>query len=185
MQILSSLSSCSSSVLASLKAVHETLSQERQKLQEVWETNNIHQSNTSAEVRFVLRLSSGFSHTLYSLAIFLMASFLFVPPSFSSSSSAISRQQRGVRPTGLLQSQIRLQSILMPAMTSSVGAPLRCLMNRDLVMEAPPTLSQRKDMVGTCSQVLDLCLHGSQLGKMERHRLSVKYFIWISFIYSD
>ncbi|KAM6898201.1 oxysterol-binding protein-related protein 7 [Lycodopsis pacificus] len=36
-------------VIASLKAVHETLSQERQKLQEVWETNNIHQSNTLAE----------------------------------------------------------------------------------------------------------------------------------------
>ncbi|XP_071317904.1 oxysterol-binding protein-related protein 7 isoform X1 [Trachinotus anak] len=36
-------------VLASLKTVHETLSQERQKLQEVWESNNIHQSNTLAE----------------------------------------------------------------------------------------------------------------------------------------
>ncbi|XP_076616222.1 oxysterol-binding protein-related protein 7 isoform X2 [Chaetodon auriga] len=35
-------------VLASLKSVHETLSQERQKLQEVWETNNIHPSNTLA-----------------------------------------------------------------------------------------------------------------------------------------
>lgn len=40
-----------SSVIASLKAVHETLSQERQKLQEAWETNNIHQANTLAEVR--------------------------------------------------------------------------------------------------------------------------------------
>ncbi|KAM8836224.1 oxysterol-binding protein-related protein 7 isoform 2-T2 [Spinachia spinachia] len=36
-------------VIASLKAVHETLSQERQKLHEAWETNNIHQANTSAE----------------------------------------------------------------------------------------------------------------------------------------
>ncbi|XP_062416070.1 oxysterol-binding protein-related protein 7 [Pungitius pungitius] len=36
-------------VIASLKAVHETLSQERQKLQEAWETNNIHQANASAE----------------------------------------------------------------------------------------------------------------------------------------
>ncbi|XP_039992213.1 oxysterol-binding protein-related protein 7 [Xiphias gladius] len=36
-------------VLASLKSVHETLSQERQKLQEVWESNNIHQSHTLAE----------------------------------------------------------------------------------------------------------------------------------------
>ncbi|XP_026207371.1 oxysterol-binding protein-related protein 7 [Anabas testudineus] len=38
-------------VLASLKSVHETLSHERQKLQEIWETNNIHQhqSNTLAE----------------------------------------------------------------------------------------------------------------------------------------
>ncbi|XP_041829918.1 oxysterol-binding protein-related protein 7 [Melanotaenia boesemani] len=35
-------------VLASLKSVHETLSLERQKMQEVWETNNIHQSNTLA-----------------------------------------------------------------------------------------------------------------------------------------
>ncbi|XP_056285291.1 oxysterol-binding protein-related protein 7 isoform X2 [Pseudoliparis swirei] len=35
-------------VIASLKNVHETLSQERQKLQQVWETNNIHQSNTLA-----------------------------------------------------------------------------------------------------------------------------------------
>ncbi|XP_008276010.1 oxysterol-binding protein-related protein 7 [Stegastes partitus] len=35
-------------VLSSLKSVHETLSQERQKLQEVWESNNIHQSNTLA-----------------------------------------------------------------------------------------------------------------------------------------
>ncbi|XP_029978544.1 oxysterol-binding protein-related protein 7 isoform X1 [Sphaeramia orbicularis] len=36
-------------VLASLKSVHETLSQERQKLQEVWEANNIHMSNTLCE----------------------------------------------------------------------------------------------------------------------------------------
>ncbi|XP_051795809.1 oxysterol-binding protein-related protein 7 isoform X2 [Acanthochromis polyacanthus] len=35
-------------VLTSLKSVHETLSQERQKLQEVWESNNIHQPNTLA-----------------------------------------------------------------------------------------------------------------------------------------
>uniref|UniRef100_A0A3P8S2D8 Oxysterol-binding protein n=1 Tax=Amphiprion percula TaxID=161767 RepID=A0A3P8S2D8_AMPPE len=35
-------------VLSSLKSVHETLSQERQKLQEAWESNNIHQSNTLA-----------------------------------------------------------------------------------------------------------------------------------------
>lgn len=37
-------------MLNSLKSVHETLSQERQKLQEVWETNNVHQPNTLAEV---------------------------------------------------------------------------------------------------------------------------------------
>uniref|UniRef100_A0A8C9XWG1 Oxysterol-binding protein n=1 Tax=Sander lucioperca TaxID=283035 RepID=A0A8C9XWG1_SANLU len=54
-------------VLASLKTVHETLSQERQKLQEVWETNNIHQSKT-AEVRFTLNLSSEFSGTYSFLA---------------------------------------------------------------------------------------------------------------------
>ncbi|KAG7507034.1 hypothetical protein JOB18_022578 [Solea senegalensis] len=42
---------CSTSlrVLASLKSVHETLSQERQKIQEVWESNTIHQSNTLTE----------------------------------------------------------------------------------------------------------------------------------------
>lgn len=33
-------------VLSSLKSVHETLSHERQKLQEVWATNNLNQSNT-------------------------------------------------------------------------------------------------------------------------------------------
>uniref|UniRef100_A0A8D3DV23 Oxysterol binding protein-like 7 n=1 Tax=Scophthalmus maximus TaxID=52904 RepID=A0A8D3DV23_SCOMX len=64
-----------SSVLASLKSVHETLSQERQKLQAVWESNNIHQSNTLAEVRFARRLSSGFSGTQSS--VFL----LLIPPS--------------------------------------------------------------------------------------------------------
>ncbi|XP_071754610.1 oxysterol-binding protein-related protein 7 [Centroberyx gerrardi] len=36
-------------VLTSLKSVHETLSQERQRLQEVWGSNNVHQSNTLAE----------------------------------------------------------------------------------------------------------------------------------------
>ncbi|XP_038590848.1 oxysterol-binding protein-related protein 7 [Micropterus salmoides] len=46
-------------VLASLKTVHETLSQERQKLQEVWETNNIHQSNTLAEPAAVRQTSRG------------------------------------------------------------------------------------------------------------------------------
>uniref|UniRef100_A0A8C6LYT6 Oxysterol-binding protein n=1 Tax=Nothobranchius furzeri TaxID=105023 RepID=A0A8C6LYT6_NOTFU len=35
-------------VLASLKSVHETLTLERQKLQEAWEANNVHQSNTLA-----------------------------------------------------------------------------------------------------------------------------------------
>ncbi|XP_067343379.1 oxysterol-binding protein-related protein 7 isoform X3 [Channa argus] len=44
-------------VLSSLKSIHETLSQERQKLQEIWEANNIHQSNTLAEVRSLLCLS--------------------------------------------------------------------------------------------------------------------------------
>ena len=62
----------SSAVLASLKSVHETLSQERQKLQEVLETNNIHQSNTLAEVGFILRLSSGSSGAFLPLW-FLMA----------------------------------------------------------------------------------------------------------------
>ncbi|KAI9537378.1 hypothetical protein NQZ68_025234 [Dissostichus eleginoides] len=44
-------------VLASLKSVHETLSQERQKLQEIWEPNNIHQSNTLAEPAAASHLS--------------------------------------------------------------------------------------------------------------------------------
>lgn len=60
----------SSSVLASLRTVHETLSRERQKLQEVWETNNIHQSNTLAEVSFTSHLSSGFSGTFHPLLVF-------------------------------------------------------------------------------------------------------------------
>ncbi|KAF3853928.1 hypothetical protein F7725_014616 [Dissostichus mawsoni] len=121
-------------VLASLKSVHETLSQERQKLQEIWEPNNIHQSNTLAEVRFMLHLSPGSSRT-YS-------------PVFSSSFyfSMDSLQRRHTYPTGLPQWQTRLQSILTPALTSFVMVPLRCLMNQDSVMEAPPTLSQRKDM---------------------------------------
>ncbi|XP_047465411.1 oxysterol-binding protein-related protein 7 isoform X2 [Mugil cephalus] len=46
-------------VLASLKSVHETLSQERQKLQEVLETNNIHQSNTLADPAAVRHPSHG------------------------------------------------------------------------------------------------------------------------------
>lgn len=40
-------------VLASLKSVHETLSLERQKLQEAWETSNEPRSNTLAVVREV------------------------------------------------------------------------------------------------------------------------------------
>ncbi|KAK2820699.1 hypothetical protein Q5P01_023658 [Channa striata] len=46
-------------VLSSLKSVHETLSQERQKLQEIWEANNIHQSNTLSEPAAVSRSSHG------------------------------------------------------------------------------------------------------------------------------
>lgn len=134
-----------SPVLASLKSVHETLSQERQKLQEIWETNNIHQSNTLAEVRLVLHLSPGLSGT-YSFVGFWWMVF-FVPSSFPS--SVVSLQLWRIHPTGLLQLQIRLQSISMPAMTSSVVVPLRCLMNQGSVMEAPPTQSQRKGMVGT------------------------------------
>ncbi|XP_054899014.1 oxysterol-binding protein-related protein 7 isoform X2 [Poeciliopsis prolifica] len=38
----------STQVLSSLKSVHETLSLERQKLQEAWEANSLHQSNTLA-----------------------------------------------------------------------------------------------------------------------------------------
>ncbi|XP_060884395.1 oxysterol-binding protein-related protein 7 isoform X1 [Labrus mixtus] len=46
-------------VFNSLKAVHETLSLERQKLQEVWDTNNIHRPNTLAETADVRRSSHG------------------------------------------------------------------------------------------------------------------------------
>ncbi|XP_069560677.1 oxysterol-binding protein-related protein 7 [Brachyistius frenatus] len=46
-------------VLASLKSVHDTLTQERQKLQEVCDTNNIHQSNTLAEPAAVRCSSHG------------------------------------------------------------------------------------------------------------------------------
>uniref|UniRef100_A0A3B5L1F5 Oxysterol-binding protein n=1 Tax=Xiphophorus couchianus TaxID=32473 RepID=A0A3B5L1F5_9TELE len=38
----------STQVLSSLKSVHETLSLERQKLQEAWEANNLYQSNTTS-----------------------------------------------------------------------------------------------------------------------------------------
>ena len=140
-------SSRSSSVLASLKSVHETLSQERQKLQEIWEPNNIHQSNTLAEVRFMLHLSPGSSLEHIPLWVWwqvFSSSFYF---------SMDSLQRRHTYPTGLPQWQTRLQSILTPALTWFVMVPLRCLMNQDSVMEAPPTLSQRKDMVSTCTQM--------------------------------
>ncbi|XP_034563991.1 oxysterol-binding protein-related protein 7 isoform X2 [Notolabrus celidotus] len=45
-------------VFTSLKSVHEALSQERQKLLEVWDSNNIHQSNTLAGPADVRRHSS-------------------------------------------------------------------------------------------------------------------------------
>lgn len=43
--------SCAPLVLSSLKSVHETLSLERQKLQEAWEAHNLHQSDTLAVVQ--------------------------------------------------------------------------------------------------------------------------------------
>ncbi|XP_076743818.1 oxysterol-binding protein-related protein 7 isoform X3 [Maylandia zebra] len=46
-------------VLNSLKSVHETLSQERQKLQAVWDANNMHQSNTLAQPEAVRHSSQG------------------------------------------------------------------------------------------------------------------------------
>lgn len=70
-----------STVLASLKSVHETLSQERQKLQEAWEANNTHQS---AEVS----PSSGISGTASLLEFWnSTAHIVSAPPSSSSSSS--------------------------------------------------------------------------------------------------
>ncbi|XP_054454961.1 oxysterol-binding protein-related protein 7 [Anoplopoma fimbria] len=61
-------------VIASLKSVHETLSQERQKLQEVWETNNIHQSNTLAEPAAARSPSHGPSSVADSAAEYFDAS---------------------------------------------------------------------------------------------------------------
>ncbi|CAK6964974.1 oxysterol-binding protein-related protein 7 isoform X2 [Scomber scombrus] len=60
-------------VLASLKSVHETLTQERQKLQEVWETN-VPSSNLLTEVSFMLR------HRLHTLRLWILLWFLM--PSF-------------------------------------------------------------------------------------------------------
>lgn len=69
-------------VLNSLKSVHETLSQERQKLQAVWDANNMHQSNTLAQVRFVIwtlcpTLSCLVFYTWW--LIFFVHSFFFLP----------------------------------------------------------------------------------------------------------
>uniref|UniRef100_A0A3B3UVV2 Oxysterol-binding protein n=1 Tax=Poecilia latipinna TaxID=48699 RepID=A0A3B3UVV2_9TELE len=52
----------STQVLSSLKSVHETLSLERQKLQEAWEANNLHQSNTAPSCFSVCRHQPAPSH---------------------------------------------------------------------------------------------------------------------------
>uniref|UniRef100_A0A3B3Z295 Oxysterol-binding protein n=1 Tax=Poecilia mexicana TaxID=48701 RepID=A0A3B3Z295_9TELE len=52
----------STQVLSSLKSVHETLSLERQKLQEAWEANNLHQSNTAPSCFSVYRHQPAPSH---------------------------------------------------------------------------------------------------------------------------
>lgn len=65
-----------STVLASLKSVHETLSQERQKLQEAWEGNN---SRQSAEVSLTPHLPSGTSGSCSRLQIHC-SYFVFPPP---------------------------------------------------------------------------------------------------------
>lgn len=74
-------------VLNSLKSVHETLSQERQKLQAVWDTNNMHQSNTLAQVRFLIWT---LWHTL-SCVCFIYTWWLifFVHSCFSSSGASL------------------------------------------------------------------------------------------------
>lgn len=112
-------------VLNSLKSVHETLSQERQKLQAVWDANNMHQSNTLAQVRFVIWTRW---HTL-SCFFILGGWFSLFIPFFSSSDTSL--RQWGVHPKDLHRWQTRLQNILMPVMTSCGAAPLRCLMNPD------------------------------------------------------
>lgn len=122
-------------VLASLKSVHETLSQERQKVQEVWDANNVHSSNTLAEVRFTLHIVIWFHIS--------PVGFLFPSPSINS------LQPWAIYLKGLLQWQTLQLSTLTPVMTCFVVVPLSCLMNLGLVMEAPPIQSQRKDMVST------------------------------------
>lgn len=83
---------------------------------------------------------------------FLCSPLFYLPPFL------ISLQQCIIHPTGLLRWPTQLQSTLMPVMISFVVVPLRCLMNQASVMEAPPTLSQRKDMVGTmCGQFSGVC----------------------------
>ncbi|XP_016889399.1 oxysterol-binding protein-related protein 7 isoform X4 [Cynoglossus semilaevis] len=76
---------CSTSlkVLASLKSVHEALSQERQKLQEVLESNN-----TSAEVKSILLLSSGMFWNISFFIFFLPHQpALHGPPSVADSAA--------------------------------------------------------------------------------------------------
>lgn len=63
--------------------MHETLSQERQKLHAVWDANNMHQSNTLAQVRFVIwtlwhTLSCLFFIYTWWLILFVHSFFFFL-----------------------------------------------------------------------------------------------------------
>lgn len=121
-------------MLASLKSVHESLSLERQKLQESWETSNEHRSNTLAVVR---EMHLALPHFTF---LFINTAFHF-PVYLPFSTISLHR------PTDPPLWQIQLPSTLMPVTTLSGAVPLRCLMNLDSVMEAPPTLNRRRDMV--------------------------------------
>uniref|UniRef100_A0A3P9IJR5 Oxysterol-binding protein n=1 Tax=Oryzias latipes TaxID=8090 RepID=A0A3P9IJR5_ORYLA len=67
----------SNRVLSSLKSVHESLSLERQKLQESWQTSNEHRSNTLAVVREMHLALPHFTFYLLTLPFV----FLFIYPS--------------------------------------------------------------------------------------------------------
>lgn len=120
-----------STVLASLKSVHETLSQERQKLQEAWEGNP---GRRSAQVG-----PHGPAMPPRSPLEIHCSSFLCTPSSLS--------LQR-IRPRGLLLWPTPPPSISTPATTSCAVAPPKCPMNRGSAMEAPPTRSRRRGTVG-------------------------------------
>lgn len=167
-------------MLTSLKSVHETLSQERQRLQEVCRNNNPHQSNTLTVVRLILLSGIGEhvpSSGFFSLAVSEACGFLCL----SLCLSLFSLEQQDVRPTVPPQWQTRLQSILMPVMTSFAAAPLRFQTSRDLAMAAPATLSLRRVMVGTSAPLsFSMCC---QAVTVDQHCVSL-HFLFLREIFT-